>query len=113
VPGDAGDAYYLAAWLVDGFGALGIPLKARFESIDAETSSNLKRVELLSRAGETVASIGLVEGRAAEVRVGALVLRSVLAPPTDYSLMREELSIPGRDPVFARVLSAAAELALS
>ena len=105
-------AYYMAAWLVDGFGALGIRLKAGFQSIDAETPE-MKRVELLSRAGETVASIGLVEGRAAEVRVGALVTRAVLARPTDCSLMREELSIPGRDPVFARTLSAAAELALS
>jgi glucose-6-phosphate dehydrogenase assembly protein OpcA len=106
-------AYYMAAWLIDGFGALGIRLKAGFESIGAETPGKMKRVELLSQAGEPVASIGLVEGRAAEVRVGALVVRAVLVRPTDCTLMREELSIPGSDPVFARTLSAAAELALS
>jgi hypothetical protein len=37
----------------------------------------------------------------------------VLPPLTDYALMREELSIPGRDPVFERALAAAARLALS
>ena len=36
-----------------------------------------------------------------------------LSPPTDYLLMREELGIHRRDPIFERTLSTAARLAVS
>ena len=46
-------------------------------------------------------------------KLGGLVSRTLLPALTDYALMREELSIPGRDPAFERALAAAAKLALS
>jgi len=39
-----------------------------------------------------------------------LVSKALLPALTDYALMREELSIPGRDPAFERALTAAAKL---
>ena len=39
--------------------------------------------------------------------------KALLPALTDYSLMREELAIPGRDPAFERTLASAAKLALS
>lgn len=62
---------------------------------------------------EAIASIALAEGQAAEVKVGELVSRTLLPALNDYALMREELSIPGRDPAFERALAGAAKLAVS
>ena len=64
-------------------------------------------------SADVIASIALAEGHAAEVRVGELVSKTLLPALNDYSLMREELSIPGRDPVFERALAGAAQFALS
>jgi hypothetical protein len=36
--------------------------------------------------------------------------RAVFPPFDDYSLLREELSIPGRDPVYEAALASAVEL---
>ena len=107
-------AFYMAAWLMDGLQAAGARPRVRFDSVAGEASGEINRVDLLvENALVSIASITLVEGHAAEVRVGELVNRAVLPRPNDYALMREELSIPGRDPVFERTLAAAAGLALS
>ncbi|MGA2588499.1 MAG: glucose-6-phosphate dehydrogenase assembly protein OpcA [Bryobacteraceae bacterium] len=106
-------AYYMAAWLVDGFQKAGGAARVKFASTPGPADRQINRVDLRAQNGESIASVGLVEGQAAEIRVGGLVSRAVLPPLTDYALMREELSIPGRDPVFERALAAAARLALS
>jgi len=107
-------AYYLAAWLMEGIEKTAAQAAPRFETAGGSASGSLTRVDLMAADGaETIASVGLVEGHAAEVRVGQLVDRAVLPEPTDYALMREELGIPGRDPVFERTLARAAQLALS
>jgi glucose-6-phosphate dehydrogenase assembly protein OpcA len=106
-------AFYMAAWLIAGFAEIGNPLRLTFASVGKETPGRLCRLDLLREASDPVASIASVEGRAAEIRVGDLVHRAMLPKPTDYSLMREELSISGHDPVFDRTLAAAAQLALS
>jgi len=105
-------AFYLAAWLKDGLEAIGARPRVRFQSAAGQSAGRLGHVELRDTSG-TVASITLAEGHAAEVRAGAIVTRALLPPLTDCALMREELSIPGRDPVFARTLSSAAKLAVS
>jgi len=64
-------------------------------------------------SADALASIALAEGSCAEVKTGGLVSKAPLPALTDYALMREELSIPGRDPAFERTLAAAAKLALS
>ena len=51
-----------------------------------------------------------VEGSAAEVRVNSLANRTVFPEASDYVLLREELSIPGRDPIFESSLALAARL---
>jgi hypothetical protein len=102
----------MAAWLMDGLEKIGAHPRVRFDSEPGVASGELNRVDLVARDGATsIASISLVEGHAAEVRVGGLVNRAVLPRPTDYALMREELSIPGRDAVFERTLADAAKLA--
>lgn len=107
-------AYYLAAWLLDGVGKIGVHAKARFASEDGEQTGRLRLVELRAAdKPEPIASISFVEGHAAEVRSGGLVSKALLPPLTDYALMREELSIPGRDPAFEHALAGAAKLALS
>jgi len=45
------------------------------------------------------------------VRVNTLANRTVFARDNDYSLLRQELSIPGRDPVFEKSLARAARMA--
>ena len=45
---------------------------------------------------------------AAEVRVNSLVNRTVFPEASDYVLLREELSIPGRDPIYEQALALAA-----
>jgi glucose-6-phosphate dehydrogenase assembly protein OpcA len=105
------EAFYMAAWLMDGLEKIGAHLRPRFDSAPGVASGELNRVDLLADGNDSIASISLVEGHAAEVRVGGLVNRAVLPRPTDYALMREELSIPGRDAVFERTLAAAARLA--
>jgi glucose-6-phosphate dehydrogenase assembly protein OpcA len=107
-------AYYLAAWLTEGLAKVGDHPRVRFHSDGGEPAWRLSLVELRAQgSADAIASIALAEGHAAEVRVGGLVNKALLPALTDYALMREELAIPGRDPVFERALAAAAKLALS
>jgi len=112
-PTPTASAYYMAAWLVDGFQKAGVAVRVNFASTPGPAGRQINRIDLRGQNGESIASVGLVEGQAAEIRVGELTSRAVLPPLTDYALMREELSIPGRDPVFERALAGAARLALS
>lgn len=61
------------------------------------------RAVVLSGGGAEF-SIQLGEGFCVEVRAGAHSAHSRMPPSSDDALMREELSIPGTDPVFDRVL---------
>jgi glucose-6-phosphate dehydrogenase assembly protein OpcA len=100
-------ALYLAAWLMDGLERVGAhpalelqPAAAPDRSVELEAPG--LHVEL-SQCG----------GRCAEVRINDSVSQTALPEANDRSLMAEELSIPGRDAIFERVLSAARRLALS
>jgi glucose-6-phosphate dehydrogenase assembly protein OpcA len=107
-------AYYLAAWLIDGLANVGAHPRVEFRSDGGDPAWRLSRVELWGTGGaDAIASIALTEGQAAEVKTGGLVSKALLPALTDYALMREELSIPGRDPSFERAVAAAAKLALS
>ena len=74
-------------------------------------SSPEHRVELV--APELRVAINQCETSCAEVLINDEASQTVLPEPSEYSLMREELSIAGHDPVFERVLPTAARLALS
>jgi glucose-6-phosphate dehydrogenase assembly protein OpcA len=107
-------AYYLAAWLIDGLAKVGSHPRVQFHSDGGEAAWRLSRVELrAAQSAEPIASIALSGGPCAEVRTGGLVNMALLPVLTDYDLMREELSIPGRDPAFEHALAAAAKLAVS
>ncbi len=99
---------------MDGFEKIGAHPRVEFRSDAGEQSGRLSRVELRAKAARTpIASITLAEGPAAEVKTGGLAFKALLPALTDYALMREELAIPGRDPVFESSLAAAAKLAVS
>jgi glucose-6-phosphate dehydrogenase assembly protein OpcA len=107
-------AYYLAAWLIDGLAKVGARPRVQFRSDGGEPAWRLSLVQLRAQgSADALASIALAEGSCAEVKTGGLVSKAPLPALTDYALMREELSIPGRDPAFERTLAAAAKLALS
>ena len=107
-------ALYLAAWLLDGLAKAGAHAQIEFRSEGSGQAWRLSLVELRAQENaEAIASIALAEGQAAEVKVGELVSRTLLPALNDYALMREELSIPGRDPAFERALAGAAKLAVS
>jgi|HubBroStandDraft_1064217.scaffolds.fasta_scaffold01535_4 hypothetical protein len=107
-------AYYLAAWLMDGFAGIGVHPRVEFHSDGGEPVWRLSRVELRAPAKpDAIASISLAAGSCAEVRAGGLLSMALLPALNDYALMREELAIPGRDPAFERALASAAKVALS
>ena len=107
-------SFYLAAWLMDGLAKVGAHPRVRFHADGGEPAWRFTLVELRAQGNaDAIASIALAEGHAAEVRTGGLVSKALLPALTDYALMREELSIPGRDPSFEGALAAAAKLALS
>jgi hypothetical protein len=99
----------MAAWLRLCLERAGSHPQIQMEITQDPISSNLGRVEL-DAPGFHV-SIGRVDGSAAEIRVNALVSRTVFGKPSDYAQLREELSISGPDPVFAESLHLAARLA--
>lgn len=107
-------AFYLAAWLIDGLGKVGAHPRVRFHADGGGPAWRFTLVDLRAQgSAEPIASIAHAEGHAAEIKTGGLVSKALLPVLTDYALMREELSIPGRDPAFEHALAAAAKLALS
>lgn len=102
-------ALYIAAWLLDCFGTVGVRPRVFFDPAAEPLSGNLRRLELSGR--DLSISIGRTDGPVAEVRVNSLASRTVFTRHTDYSALREELAITGRDAVFERALQGALRLA--
>jgi len=107
-------AYYLAAWLLDGLEKVGARARVQFHADGGDPAWRLDSVELRTAdKPDAIASISLAAGTCAEVRAGGLLSMALLPVLNDYALMREELSIPGRDPAFEHAFAAAARLAVS
>jgi glucose-6-phosphate dehydrogenase assembly protein OpcA len=108
-------AYYLGAWLLDCLEGAGAKASVQWNPAEKAGEGELVRVELNAPQGDglqvSIAVSGDPERRCAEVRVNKLASRTVFAPDNDYTLLRQELSIPGRDPVFEKTLARAARLA--
>jgi glucose-6-phosphate dehydrogenase-like protein OpcA len=102
----APSSLYLAAWLLDGLRRAGAnpTLDLRDARVDREVE--------LAAPGLHVA-VSQCGSHCAEVRINDVVSQTALPDPSEYSLMREELAIPGHDAVFERVLPLAAQVALS
>jgi glucose-6-phosphate dehydrogenase assembly protein OpcA len=94
-PGEETSARYLAAWIASA--APGTVELRSAGALRVEMTGHGLRVELARRDG------GLL------VTVNELSQHTRLPLPDDYALMREELSIVRRDPVFVRSLEAAAK----
>jgi glucose-6-phosphate dehydrogenase assembly protein OpcA len=108
-------AYYLGAWLLDCLDGAGAKASLKWDPVEKAVEGELVRVELSATEGDgmhvSIAVSGDPERRCAEVRVNNLASPTVFAPDNDYTLLRQELSIPGRDPVFEKTLAGAARLA--
>jgi len=108
-------AYYLGAWLLDCLEGAGARASLKWDQAEKAGEGELVRVELNAAGGDglqvSIAVTGDPERQCAEVRVNTIANRTVFAPDNDYSLLRQELSIPGRDPVFEKTLARAARLA--
>jgi glucose-6-phosphate dehydrogenase assembly protein OpcA len=102
-------AWYMGAWSVDALAGVGVRASLNMEP-DAALSGRALRIEL---AGQDFRmSLERQEDRLV-MRVGESSQCMSLSQPTDYMLMREELGIVRRDPVYERTLASAAKLAVS
>jgi glucose-6-phosphate dehydrogenase assembly protein OpcA len=99
-------AYYLGAWLLDSLESAGARPKLIWEANDGEVGK-LHKIALVA------ADFGVhleMQGSAVDVSVDHLTARTKLAGASDYDLLREELAIPYRDPIFEKTLARAARL---
>jgi glucose-6-phosphate dehydrogenase assembly protein OpcA len=98
-------AWYMAAWLKNVLTGAGVNPKTVVEGTPG--SGDPLRVDLSG----TPLAVGLVrEANRLVVTVNGLSHCTSLTEPNDYLLMREELSIVHRDPVFEAALATAARL---
>jgi len=96
-------AFYIAAWL-----RLRLPdASLEFNAVPGH-EPHLRQIALQSDGLEARIT---AEGATVDVTVGTQVDRAIFPPNTDYSLMREELSILGADPIYQAVLPLAQQLA--
>jgi glucose-6-phosphate dehydrogenase assembly protein OpcA len=101
---------YMAAWLRLCLKQAGSEARVRWIEAAEAGDGGVSRVEF-SSADPAVLHVSLrkVDASAAEVRVNELANRTVFPEASDYVLLREELSIPGRDPIYEKSLDSAAE----
>ena len=101
--------HYLAAWLANSLESCGARVALTIEK-DAD-GSGLGGVQSISiRAGDAVNLHLQAEGGGVEIVANGLASRSTFPAPTDYSLLQEELSVPGRDAVFEAALARTARM---
>jgi len=98
---------YMGAWTVDSLADAGVKAKLTLAQ-DAALAPPALRVELAG--GDFHVVLERREDRIS-IQAGALSHWASLTQPTDCLLMREELGILRRDPVFERSLASAARLA--
>jgi glucose-6-phosphate dehydrogenase assembly protein OpcA len=105
-------AYYLSAWLLDCLGKAGARPRVTWASAPDAPAGHLSQIELLGGQAlrVSISVTGDREHPTALVQVDSLSNRTVFPPDNDYMLLREELSIPNRDPVYDRTLAGAARL---
>ena len=98
-------AYYLAAWLLDSLEKAGSSATLVWDAA-SETAVSFES----DADGSCDVAIRTGEGASVEVRVNDMVTHAVFNPPSVYTLLREELSLTGRDPVFEAALQRALTL---
>jgi glucose-6-phosphate dehydrogenase assembly protein OpcA len=107
-------AYYMAAWLLDCLERAGAKAQVSWQPVP-DASPGLTQVELSGSEGNDLrVSIAMTtdgDRQTAQVHVDSVSSMAVFPLHNDYLLLREELSIPGRDPVYDQSLARAALLA--
>jgi len=107
-------AHYLAAWLQDCLEKGGASAQIRWQAEPSATADGLTQVELAAPGKNAMrVSIRLAgdrDAQVAELDMNSIISRTAFPAANDYVLLREELSIPGRDPVFERTLMRAVRL---
>jgi hypothetical protein len=108
-------AYYMAAWLLDCAEGGGAHPRLRWEPAPGNRLGQLLRIELTGAIGDglriAICVSGDGERRCGDVQIDSLTSHTVFPPDNDYVLLREELSIPGRDAVYEKSLTRALALA--
>lgn len=102
-------ACYFAAWLLDSFELAGAKPALAWER---DRTSGPEKIGGVEFTGSGFSVSIAVREQAAEIAIGSLVTRTAFSEATDYALLREELSIPGRDPIYERTVARAAALAV-
>ena len=100
---------YMAAWLRHCLDLAGSRASVHWAPSDDAGDGGISRVEFSGDPAALNVSVSKVEGSAAEVRVNSLINRTVFPEASDYVLLREELSIPGPDPIYEQALVLAAD----
>lgn len=106
-------ARYFAAWIVNQLAAAGANPKFEWEMAGDKTPTSLSAIFLSSPEGFSMSvevkgwySTGVL----CELAVNGRTNSAVLLRPSEYELLLQELSIPGRDPIYEAALRRAAEL---
>jgi len=102
-------AYYLAAWLLDSLERAGASPKLIWEASDGDAGT-FHKIALIAHGSAELAVRLEAQGSAVDVSVDHLTACTKLGSATDYDLLREELAIPYRDPIFEKTLMRAARL---
>lgn len=100
-------AWYFGAWVMDVLNDIGIHPEFRMEHKDDHLPGRLHSIEL---AGPDWSAVLTRYDHRLIITVDGLSQCSPVPPDTDYSVMREELRIVGRDEVFERTLASAQRL---
>ena len=108
-------AYYLAAWILDSLETAGARPGIEWQPAPDVPAGQISRIELTGPAEGgwhvMICVAGDREHQCADVQIDSLSTHTVLPPDNDYVLLREELSIPARDPVYEKSLARAAGMA--
>ena len=101
--------HYMGAWLANSLEQCGATVRLSIKK-DAD-GSGLGGIQSISiRAGDAVDLFLQAQGGGVEIIANGQASRSTFPAPTDYSLLQEELSVPGRDAVFEAALARTARM---
>lgn len=95
------EARYLAAWVL---GALGREIEVRFETVAGET------IEGIELRGAVRISVRRAGDEAVLIEIDSLLNCAACPRPAESALLREELAILSRDPVYDKALRLAARI---
>jgi glucose-6-phosphate dehydrogenase assembly protein OpcA len=100
---------YMAAWLLQSLESAGSRPEVEWRKAPDAADAGLVRIEFAT-ADPSLLTVVIrkLEGAAVETQVNSITTRAVFSAASDYELLREELAIPRRDPVYEAALKRAA-----